>query len=76
MQWTYSVKGVLPDYTPPRGFSSRPMAGPHPDPRHRTDKLNFIRDNLKLTTTAVSSPVKGAPVINRQKAYNRLILMS
>jgi hypothetical protein len=43
------------------------MAGPHPDPRHRPDGSNFVRDNMRLTTTAVSSPVKGASVINRNK---------
>ncbi|CAH1800026.1 unnamed protein product [Owenia fusiformis] len=66
MQWTYAVKGVLPTYTPPRGQSSRPMAGPHSDPRKRGEKPNYIRDNLKLSTTAVSSPIKGAPILKRQ----------
>ncbi|KAL3884217.1 hypothetical protein ACJMK2_030436, partial [Sinanodonta woodiana] len=67
MQWSYSVKGVLPEYTPPRGQSSRPIAGPHPDPRQRQEKQNYILENLKLKTTAVSSPIKGAPLIYRAK---------
>ncbi|XP_013416633.1 cilia- and flagella-associated protein 47 isoform X1 [Lingula anatina] len=67
MQWTYSVRGVLPEYTPPRGASSRPIAGPHPDPRRRGERMNYVRENLKLTTTAVSSPVKGAPILPKSK---------
>ena len=63
MQWTYNIMGVLPDYIPPRGLASRPMAGPHPDPRQRPRKVNYVRNNLKLLTTAVSSPIKGAPVV-------------
>ena len=66
MQWTYNVRGVLPDYVPPRGMSSQPMAGPHPDTRYRSDRLNYIRNNLRLTTTAVSSPIKGAPVLKKK----------
>ena len=65
MQWTYNVRGVLPDYIPPRGHSSGPMLGPHPDPRVRREQLNFIRDNMRLVTTGVSSPIKGAPLMPR-----------
>lgn len=65
MQWSYDVKGVLPQYSPPRGKSAQPMAGPHPDPRFRGDKLNYIRENLRLSTTAASSPIKGAPLLTR-----------
>ena len=72
MQWTYNVRGVLPDYVPPRGLASRPMAGPHPDPRHRRDRLNYVRENLRLTTTAVSSPIKGVPVVRKQ--FDKLVL--
>ncbi|KAL4233464.1 hypothetical protein ACF0H5_008145 [Mactra antiquata] len=67
MQWSYNVRGILPDYAPPRGVSSRPMKGPHPDPRFRSDKVNYVLDNIKLKTTAVSSPVKGAPILQRMK---------
>lgn len=66
MQWSYNVRGVLPPYNPPRGKSSQPMAGPHPDPRMRIERVNYIRDNLKLVTTAASSPLKGAPLIKRK----------
>ncbi|XP_053397416.1 cilia- and flagella-associated protein 47-like isoform X4 [Mercenaria mercenaria] len=67
MQWSYNVRGVLPDYAPPRGVSSHPMRGPHPDPRMRGQRVNYILDNIRLKTTAVSSPIKGAPVLQRLK---------
>ena len=68
MQWTYSIKGILPDYAPPHGYSVHPMSGPHPDPRYRpAAKPNYIRENLKLTTTGVSSPIKGAPLIIKRQ---------
>ncbi|XP_033113331.1 cilia- and flagella-associated protein 47-like isoform X2 [Anneissia japonica] len=63
MQWTYDVIGTTPEYTPPSGHSQKPIAGPHNVPLKRGKQRNFVRDNLRLTTTAVSSPVKGAPVI-------------
>jgi hypothetical protein len=68
MQWTYAVRGVLPDYQPPRGFSSHPIAGPHPDPRRHGEKINYVRDNLRLSATAASSPIKGTPLIIKGKA--------
>ncbi|XP_064627283.1 cilia- and flagella-associated protein 47-like isoform X2 [Lineus longissimus] len=60
MQWTYIVKGIPPGYIAPEGRSTPPMKGPHPDPRRRSERYHFIRENLKLNTTAVSSPIKGA----------------
>jgi hypothetical protein len=63
MQWTYIIKGIPPGYTPPTGESSTPMKGPHPDPRKRPEKYNFIRENLKLHMTAISAPIKGAPIL-------------
>ena len=65
MQWTYDVIGTLPDYTPPRSQSSKTAKGVI----ERTDRKNFVLDNLKLNTTAVSSPMKGAPVIQRNSKF-------
>ena len=74
MQWTYSIRGVLPDYIPPRGSSHKPMSGPHPDPRYRDHtKKNYVKSNLKLSTTAVSSPIKGAPIIKRLPQAKTLV---
>ena len=66
-QWTYNVRGTIPDYQPPRGFSAKPMAGPHPEPFYKLESKNFIKDNLRLTTTAVSSPIKGAPILRKKQ---------
>ena len=60
MQWSYEVRGVIPEYSPPKGRTSIPVKEPHPE-RRRT--RNYVLDNLRLTTTAVSSPIKGAPLI-------------
>lgn len=62
MQWTYDVVGTLPDYTPPRSQSSKVDRGVI----QRSERRNFVLDNLKLTTTGVSSPMKGAPVVQRR----------
>ncbi|XP_074645875.1 cilia and flagella-associated protein 47-like isoform X2 [Tubulanus polymorphus] len=65
MQWTYMIRGIPPDYAPPTANSKPPMKGPHPDPRYRGEKINYIRENIKLLTTAVSSPIKGGPQLLR-----------
>ncbi|XP_077977423.1 cilia- and flagella-associated protein 47-like [Glandiceps talaboti] len=70
MQWTYDLRGITPSYTPPSGYSERPIAGPHPAPQFRRRPTNYIRENLKLTTTAVSSPVKGNPVLKSKQVLS------
>ncbi|XP_076467202.1 cilia and flagella-associated protein 47-like [Babylonia areolata] len=62
MQWSYDVRGVIPEYSPPQGRSSIPVKGPAPDPS-RNKAHNYILENLRLTSTAVSSPIKGAPLV-------------
>ncbi|CAL1538368.1 unnamed protein product [Lymnaea stagnalis] len=73
MQWSYSIKGVLPEYRPPRGISAPPISGPHPVLKKQRSKKNYIRENLKLIATAVSSPVKGAPLTKRGWHQRELI---
>lgn len=65
MEWSYLVIGESPVFDVPQGVSSQPIAGPHPDPRVRGRSRNFIRENMKLISTAVSAPVKGAPILPR-----------
>ncbi|XP_070190234.1 cilia and flagella-associated protein 47-like isoform X3 [Littorina saxatilis] len=65
MQWSYDVRGVIPEYSPPQGRSSIPPKGPLPDKKQRQVR-NYILDNLKLTTTGVCSPIKGAPLVGAQ----------
>lgn len=65
MQWTYSIVGLIPEYNTPNGRSNHPIAGPHPSPVKRGKGRNFILENLNLTTTAVSSPIKGATILSK-----------
>lgn len=64
MQWTYDVVGTLPEYTPPQSQSSKQSRGYNIE--RSVEKRNYVLSNLKLTTTAVSSPIKGAPVVQRR----------
>lgn len=65
MQWTYNIIGIIPEYNSPTGKSNHPIAGPHPSPIKRNKGRNFILENLKLTTTAVSSPIKGSTILTK-----------
>lgn len=63
------MRGVVPEYIPPQGRSSiPPIAGPHPDPIGHNVSRNYVKENLHLLTTAVSSPIKGAPIILPHKS--------
>nr|DBA33280.1 TPA: hypothetical protein GDO54_000991 [Pyxicephalus adspersus] len=64
MEWTYEINGVPPNTTPPTNVSSRICSMGIKQPT-ATQKRNFLRENLKLTSTAVSSPIKGASLIVR-----------
>ncbi|XP_077338680.1 cilia- and flagella-associated protein 47 [Lithobates pipiens] len=66
MAWTYEINGVAPKTTPPTNVSSRICSMGIKQPTSN-QKRNFLRENLKLTTTAVSSPNKGASLILRTK---------
>lgn len=61
MQWSYDVHGVLPEYAPPQGRTSIPARLPVPVDVPKNNR-NFILENLKLLTTGVCSPIKGAPL--------------
>ncbi|XP_043556663.1 cilia- and flagella-associated protein 47-like [Chiloscyllium plagiosum] len=63
MQWMYEINGLDPQYTPPnvqhgkivhKGFKQTVAV----------QQRNFIKENLKVITTAVSSPLKGAPLVH------------
>lgn len=73
MQWTYAIKGVLPEYQPPRGVSAPPIAGPHLEVRPHSTKKNHVRRNMTLLTTTVSSPIKGAHLVPITKGYNQAV---
>ncbi|KAM9245460.1 cilia- and flagella-associated protein 47 [Leptosomus discolor] len=66
MQWTYEINGLPPQTVPP----TRPAKVVSSSSYIRTATVrqrNFLRENLKLTTTGVSSPIKGAPLVLRRK---------
>ncbi|XP_036357875.1 cilia- and flagella-associated protein 47-like isoform X1 [Octopus sinensis] len=65
MQWTYDIWAYLAKYEPPRGKSKPPIARPHPLPQLKGPFRDFVLENCQLTRTAVSSPIKGAPIIKR-----------
>ncbi|XP_078514036.1 cilia- and flagella-associated protein 47 [Lissotriton helveticus] len=66
MQWTYEINGLPPQTTPPRSASSK-IASTGYLRSATVRQRNFLRENIKLATTAVSSPVKGAPLVLRTK---------
>nr|XP_033803452.1 cilia- and flagella-associated protein 47 isoform X2 [Geotrypetes seraphini] len=65
MQWSYEINGLPPSFFPPTNVLAKT------DSRglmySSVHQRNFIRENLRLITTAVSSPIKGAPLILRTK---------
>ncbi|KAM6211408.1 cilia- and flagella-associated protein 47 [Sarcoramphus papa] len=66
MQWTYEINGLPPQTIPP----TRPAKVVSSSSYIRSATVrqrNFLRENLKLTTTGVSSPIKGAPLVLRTK---------
>ncbi|XP_074953995.1 cilia- and flagella-associated protein 47 [Phalacrocorax aristotelis] len=66
MQWTYEINGLPPQTVPP----TRPAKVISTSSYIRSATVrqrNFLRENLKLTTTGVSSPIKGAPLVLRSK---------
>ncbi|KAG9492434.1 hypothetical protein GDO78_000763 [Eleutherodactylus coqui] len=66
MQWTYEINGLPPKTTPSTNVSAKICSmGIRKPVIHQ--KRNFLQENLKLTTTAVSSPVKGASLVFRTK---------
>nr|XP_009915902.1 PREDICTED: putative uncharacterized protein CXorf30 homolog [Haliaeetus albicilla] len=66
MQWTYEINGLPPQTLPPMRRAKVISTSSYI--RSATVRQrNFLRENLKLTTTGVSSPVKGAPLVLRTK---------
>ncbi|XP_009578410.1 PREDICTED: putative uncharacterized protein CXorf30 homolog [Fulmarus glacialis] len=66
MQWTYEINGLPPQTIPP----ARPAKVVSTSSYMRSATVrqrNFLSENLKLTTTGVSSPIKGAPLVLRTK---------
>ncbi|XP_069495471.1 cilia- and flagella-associated protein 47 [Ambystoma mexicanum] len=66
MQWTYEINGMPPQTTPPKSASSK-IASAGYIRSATVRQRNFLRENIKLVATAVSSPIKGAPLVLRMK---------
>lgn len=64
MQWTYDVIGTTADYSPPN-VRSKIVSNSANLRRTVKQKKNYVLDNLKLQSTAVSSPYKGVPLVPR-----------
>ncbi|XP_030333266.1 cilia- and flagella-associated protein 47 [Strigops habroptila] len=66
MQWMYEINGLPPQSIPPT--SPAKVISTRSCIRSATvQQRNFLHENLKLTTTAVSSPIKGSPLVLRKK---------
>lgn len=62
-QWTYRIEASLPHYKSPIGKSTYAKHVLPPIPKTEVKKVNFVAENLNVITTAVSSPMKGAPIL-------------
>ncbi|XP_069613759.1 cilia- and flagella-associated protein 47 [Ranitomeya imitator] len=65
-QWTYEINGLPPKTSPPTNVSPKICSKGIRKPL-TYQKRNFLKENLKLTTTAVSSPVKGGSLLFKTK---------
>ncbi|XP_072900577.1 cilia- and flagella-associated protein 47-like [Hemitrygon akajei] len=66
MQWMYEINSLDPQYNPPNVQHGKTITTGF----HRcvsVQQRNFIRENLKVKATAVSSPLKGAPLVTLRK---------
>ncbi|XP_064926546.1 cilia- and flagella-associated protein 47 isoform X1 [Columba livia] len=66
MQWTYEINGLPPQTVPPTR-SAKVVSTSSYIRSATVRQRNFLRENLKLTTTGASSPIKGAPLVLRTK---------
>lgn len=66
MQWTYVINGLPPQTVPPTVAAKVVCTSSYTE-SSTVRQRNFVRENLKLITTGVSSPIKGAPLVLRRK---------
>jgi len=64
MQWNYEVKGTTSTYKPPVASSKVDTKFSPPIKQPIREPQNFLRNNLKLLSTASSSPIKGKPIMS------------
>ncbi|XP_054830748.1 cilia- and flagella-associated protein 47-like [Eublepharis macularius] len=66
MQWMYEINGLPPQTTPPAA-SAKVVCRNTYEKSTTVQQRNFIRENMKLLSTGVSSTIKGAPLVLRAK---------
>ncbi|XP_041343867.1 cilia- and flagella-associated protein 47 [Pyrgilauda ruficollis] len=66
MQWTYIINGLPPQTAPPT-MAAKVVCTSSYTGSFTVRQRNFVRENLKLITTGASSPIKGAPLVLRNK---------
>ena len=65
MQWTYDILGTTADYNPPNGRARIRSTSANSARLIVKQKKNYVLENLKLQSTAVSSPYKGVRLVSR-----------
>ena len=65
VQWTYDVLGATADYNPPNARARITSSSANSARRAVKQKKNYVLENLKLQSTAVSSPYKGVRLVSR-----------
>ncbi|XP_075394462.1 cilia- and flagella-associated protein 47 [Tenrec ecaudatus] len=67
MYWLYEINGLPQRTKPPRNVQAKIDASNKTYSRRRVHRRNFLRENANLTSTGVSSTIKGAPLIHKFK---------
>ncbi|XP_044297815.1 cilia- and flagella-associated protein 47 isoform X4 [Varanus komodoensis] len=66
MQWMYEINGLPPETVPPTASAKVDCGNTHVRSAVVRQR-NFVRENMKLLSTGVSSTIKGAPLVSRAK---------
>ncbi|XP_053166997.1 cilia- and flagella-associated protein 47 isoform X2 [Hemicordylus capensis] len=66
MQWMYEINGLPPQTMPPTS-SAKVVCKSSYVKSATVQQRNFVRENMKLLTTGVSSTIKGAPLVLKAK---------
>lgn len=69
MQWTYDIIGTTADYNPPNARAKTLSMSANSSRRTVKQKKNYVLENLKLQSTAVSSPYKGVRLTSRSARW-------
>ncbi|XP_012863928.1 cilia- and flagella-associated protein 47 [Echinops telfairi] len=67
MYWLYEINGLPQRTIRPRNVHAKIDSSNRTYNRRRIHRRNFLRENANLTSTGVSSTIKGAPLIHKSK---------